>query len=88
MKDKSHSMKIISLDAALVNILSPGLDVSTMPLPLTPLKTVDGVAFNLHNNVWDVNYIFWYPYISQDTNQKFRFSINFISGKDASVRNI
>ncbi|KAJ8302871.1 hypothetical protein KUTeg_019267 [Tegillarca granosa] len=88
MKDKSHSMKIVSLDAALVNILSPGLDISTMPLPLTPLKTVDGVAFNLYNNVWDVNYIFWYPFLNQDNNQKFRFSFNFMSGKEKSVRNI
>ncbi|KAK3090828.1 hypothetical protein FSP39_014977, partial [Pinctada imbricata] len=73
--DKGAGLSIQSVDCALVNILTPENGPSVIPLPLTPIKSVSGVAFNLLNNVWDVNYIFWYPFEVRDTDQKFRFNI-------------
>ncbi|CAF2639840.1 unnamed protein product [Rotaria sp. Silwood2] len=38
---------------------------------------LDGMAYNLHNNVWDTNYIYWYPLVSGDESWRARFLINF-----------
>ena len=34
------------------------------PAPLTPMDAskLAGIAFNIHNNVWNTNYPLWYPY--------------------------
>ena len=69
-------LEILSYDVALVNVLTPQHYVSPIPLPLKPLSEVTGMAFNLFNNVWDVNWIFWYPFERRDLDQKFRFRIN------------
>ena len=55
-------MSILSLDAGLV---SPGPAASNMDLyafPGSPAAAGDGVAYSLWNNLWSVNYIFWYPF--------------------------
>ncbi|XP_055957826.1 uncharacterized protein LOC130013170 [Patella vulgata] len=70
-------MEINSVDAAIATVLTSSGSLSTLPLPLTPLKDVTGMSFNLFNNVWDVNWIFWYPYLTEDKDQKFRFNIQF-----------
>ncbi|XP_052061610.1 uncharacterized protein LOC127701658 [Mytilus californianus] len=69
-------LEILSYDVALVNVLTPQHYVSPIPLPLKPLNEVNGMAFNLYNNIWDVNWIFWYPFEKRDLDQKFRFRIN------------
>lgn len=71
-------LEIASPDAALVNILTADDFVTEIPLPSLPISDVDGVAFNMYNNVWETNYIFWYPYRKEDTDQKFRFRLNFL----------
>jgi len=74
--DKWGEMWIQSLDAGIV---SP--DIPTpFPTPLEPLVGVKhGMSFCLYNNIWNTNYILWYPYTQQidnpDANAKFRFSI-------------
>lgn len=71
-------LEIASPDAALVNILTADDFVTEIPLPSLPISDVDGVAFNMYNNVWETNYIFWYPYRKEDADQKFRFRLNFL----------
>jgi hypothetical protein len=46
------------------------------PAPPTP-PLLDGVAYNLHNNVWDTNYIYWYPFIEGDESWRARFLVTF-----------
>jgi hypothetical protein len=68
-------MTLTSLDAALV---SPGL--SNMDLYLFPGETPradDGVAINLFNNLWSVNYVFWYPFDLHDSVINYRFLLAF-----------
>lgn len=73
---RNQGLSIESPDVAVVNVLTPGSRPSVIPVPLKPIKAVDGMAFNLFNNVWDVNFIFWYPFEKRDVNQKFRFKLN------------
>ncbi len=51
---------------------------TALPFPapgyVTPL---DGVAYNLHNNAWDTNYILWYPFVGGDESWRTRFLITF-----------
>ena len=42
--------------------------------PLTPLDHVIGVAFNIHNNIWNTNYPLWYPFTDEDDNFKATFT--------------
>lgn len=42
--------------------------------PLTPLNHVTGVAFNIHNNIWNTNYPLWYPFIAEDADFKATFT--------------
>jgi hypothetical protein len=51
---------------------------TVMPVPTAPFKDsakVVGFGVNLWNNVWDTNYILWYPYLAGDENLMFRFSV-------------
>lgn len=74
---KQQGLKIVSPDVAIVSIATTADDISVIPLPLTPIQKVAGVLFNLFNNIWDVNYIFWYPYNAVGMDQKFRFHLDF-----------
>ena len=76
--DKSFKgLEIVSPDSAVVNVLTPDQYVTAIPLPRKQLKSVTGMAFNLYNNVWETNYIFWYPFRKIDNGQKYRFRMNF-----------
>jgi uncharacterized surface protein with fasciclin (FAS1) repeats len=69
------NMTLTSLDAALI---SPGL--SNMDLYCFPGETPraeDGVAVNLFNNLWSVNYVFWYPFDNHDRVINYRFLLTF-----------
>lgn len=77
LDSKMKGLEIVSLDAALVNVLTENDNVNEIPYPLPSINKVTGMAFNMYNNVWETNYIFWYPYRKEDNNQKFRFSLNF-----------
>ncbi|KAJ8311290.1 hypothetical protein KUTeg_011157 [Tegillarca granosa] len=81
INSKSQGMEIVSYDAGLVNVLTPDWGVNAFSLPLKPIMSVDGMAFNLYNNLWGTNYIYWYPFEQRDIDQKFRFTLNFESPK-------
>jgi len=47
------------------------------PAPLQPLTgPITGFAFNIYNNVWDTNYIMWYPYDNADASFRARFYVD------------
>ena len=72
-------LRLISLDAGLV---SPGPAADNMDLYAFPgvlPKPQDGVAFSLWNNLWSVNYVFWYPFTPADASFGFRFALHFES---------
>ncbi|XP_041366373.1 uncharacterized protein LOC121381225 [Gigantopelta aegis] len=75
---KLQGLEINSPDVALATMMSPDIKLTSIPMRLTPLTSVSGVAFTVFTNVWDVNFVFWYPYILEDMDQKFRFYINFL----------
>ena len=58
---------------------------------LAPLEEVVGMAFNLHNNMWSINYPVFSPYENalwdnayDDANFQFRFAIDFSSGSESA----
>lgn len=51
-----------------VNVLILGSRFSVIFVFFKSIKVVDGMVFNLFNNVWDVNFIFWYFFEKRDVN--------------------
>ena len=47
--------------------------------PLSPIIQASGVAFNLHNNIWNTNYPLWYPLIDEDADFKATFTAKLLS---------
>ena len=49
------------------------------PFPYTKKPTyrwsVDGFAFNIHNNIWNTNYPLWYPFTEEDKTFKAQFEM-------------
>ncbi|XP_046330094.2 uncharacterized protein LOC124113675 isoform X1 [Haliotis rufescens] len=74
----SKGLEILSPDVAIATMLTSTSPLSAIPNQLSPLKDVNGVSFNIFNNVWNVNYIFWYPYLLDDMNYRSRFFITFL----------
>ena len=70
-----------SLEVPLVCPIFSNFDSFHTPTPFPYLErpgadSVDGFAFNLHNNIWNTNYPLWYPYVKEET--KFRAKFNMI----------
>ncbi|XP_022328600.2 uncharacterized protein LOC111127633 isoform X2 [Crassostrea virginica] len=79
-----QGLQLLTQDVPLVSIATGQRPPSPFPVPLKPIsqKELTGVAFNLYNNIWDTNYILWYPYhdamnSSNPGDFKARFKINF-----------
>ena len=70
-------MRVTSLDVPVACIATDKHPATAFPAPLATLtdETVTGIEFNIYNNIWDTNFIFWYPYLPQDANFKARFHI-------------
>ena len=70
-------LRLQMFDAGLV---SPGPAASNMDLYAFPgvnCTPSDGVAASLWNNLWSVNYVFWYPFASEDASFTYRFTLQF-----------
>jgi len=70
----SHALQIIPLDSPLLCWGVP----SSFPTPIR--KTPDlsyGPSFILWDNVWGTNYIMWFPFLPQEQNIKWEYTINF-----------
>ncbi|XP_071097043.1 uncharacterized protein [Haliotis cracherodii] len=74
---------LLSSDVPLVYVGTKHHPPSPFPVPLTPITQQDitGTAFNFYNNIWNTNYILWYPYQAGDEHFKGRFQIVFIVDK-------
>ena len=78
-KDGSQSLQITSADVPVVcPITEAGTKPTVFPAPLQPIRSaVTGMAYNFYNNIWNVNFIYWYPYQQEDQDFKARFSMKF-----------
>jgi hypothetical protein len=71
------TVTIESLDSTVVNLGLP------TPFPTGKYDLLDGLSFNLFNNIWGTNYIMWYPFKDSSilgqavpgSTQGFRFKI-------------
>ena len=72
--EKGSSLQLASLDASLV---SPGKENNNdmYAFPGAVPKPQEGVAISLWNNIWNCNYIYWYPFDAADTTFAFRFGL-------------
>ena len=74
-RDAATNFSIASLDAPIV---SAGL-LSPFPTPgeNTTVKAnlQNGMHFNIQNNIWNVNFPQWYPFVDTDRNSRFRFHV-------------
>jgi hypothetical protein len=68
---------ISSYDVPVASPIIKSRPISAFPAPLTPfVDDITGFAFNIYNNIWETNYILWYPYLPEDANFKARFRVN------------
>ena len=76
-ENSTQSIQIFSLDVPVVIMSTETYPYhSAFPTPLEPIKDkIIGGGFNVYNNIWDTNWIFWYPYSRGDQDFKARFSI-------------
>eukprot|EP00026_Physarum_polycephalum_P003968 Phypoly_transcript_03985.p1 GENE.Phypoly_transcript_03985~~Phypoly_transcript_03985.p1 ORF type:complete len:714 (+),score=74.06 Phypoly_transcript_03985:89-2230(+) len=73
--DGARSLTVTSLDASVACIGTP----TAFPTPLTSFPDPSaGSHFVLYDNLWGTNYIQWYPYLEQDSQQIFRFQLNIV----------
>ncbi|XP_060069747.1 uncharacterized protein LOC132549797 [Ylistrum balloti] len=76
-KINGNGLQFHTYDVPLVSIATKFHPPSPFPVPLKPIAQSDvtGVSFNLYNNIWNTNYIMWYPYLPTDQNFKARFQL-------------
>lgn len=71
-----EGMGVYSKDVPIVAISTKNHPPNPFPVPLAPFTDyVKGISYMLYNNMWDTNYIYWYPYMKMDRNFKARFEI-------------
>lgn len=74
----------ISLESLDVPIVSAGL-MSPFPTPgdnTTAAKDIaSGWHFNLQNNIWNVNFPQWYPFVQEDADARFRFVVDVTTAR-------
>ena len=69
---RQEDIVLTSLD---VPIVSAGL---LSPFPTPGNWTIDlsnGMHYNIQNNIWNVNFPQWYPFVEEDKNARFRFQV-------------
>ncbi|UJR30999.1 hypothetical protein I4U23_018510 [Adineta vaga] len=72
------TIDVKSYDAPLVCPILKGKEPTALPFPAPgDSPPLDGMAYNLHNNVWDTNYIYWYPLVAGDESWRARFLVTF-----------
>ncbi|CAF0913290.1 unnamed protein product [Didymodactylos carnosus] len=74
------TLKVTTLDAPIACPIVQNQQPTALPFPAPgddDQLPLDGMAINLHNNVWETNYIFWYPFEDDDQSWRARFLIKF-----------
>ena len=74
-----NTVKMNSTHVPLVcPITGDGRSPTPFPAPLDPIPDkVIGMAFNVHNNIWNTNYPLYYPFVDDDANIRSKFTIVF-----------
>ncbi|XP_050394995.1 uncharacterized protein LOC126812577 [Patella vulgata] len=74
-----NGLQLLTQDVPLVLLATKKRSPYPFPVPLTPITQQDiiGLGFNFYNNIWDTNYILYYPYLTGDQDLKSRFKVNF-----------
>ena len=77
--DTERGVEILSPDVPVVILLTDSRpEPSPYTVPLAPIKgQITGVAYNIYNNIWNTNFIFYYPYHEEDKNFRARFAIRY-----------
>ena len=74
---ESHLSRLRSPDVPVACPLVASDLPHVFPAPLQPLSSpITGFAFNIYNNIWDTNFIMWYPYSDNDADFRARFYID------------
>ncbi|XP_025114212.1 uncharacterized protein LOC112576153 [Pomacea canaliculata] len=72
-------LEVLSPDVALLTLSTASHPPSVFPVPLSaPSEPFTSAAFNIYNNLWTTNYIFWYPFLPEDLNFKVHFYLHFM----------
>ncbi|CAF1185199.1 unnamed protein product, partial [Didymodactylos carnosus] len=74
------TVKVTTLDAPIACPIVQDQQPTALPFPApgdNDQLSLDGMAINLHNNVWETNYILWYPFANDDQSWRTRFIIKF-----------
>ncbi|XP_041370965.1 uncharacterized protein LOC121384574 isoform X2 [Gigantopelta aegis] len=79
-----NGLQLITQNVPLVYVGTKAHPPSPFPVPLDPIKQeeITSMAFNFYNNIWNTNYILWYPYLPGEDSFKGRFKINFYTLKN------
>ena len=76
----NKQITVDSLDAPVIAPISrgrpPSALLNTQEVPMRE-GDVNGVAFNLWNNAWSTNYLFYYPWHETDANISYAFHITW-----------
>lgn len=81
LKSGTLNLGFTSSDVPLVCPIFVGEAEIVTPTPFPYLQrprlatSVDGFAFNIHNNIWNTNYPLWYPFTEEDKTFKARFKM-------------
>jgi len=74
--EESPYLSVRSPDVPLVSPVTTLSPATPLTQNLTSLPgDMLGFAFNIYNNVWDTNYILWYPYLKGDENLRTRYQV-------------
>eukprot|EP01090_Pellita_catalonica_P011857 TRINITY_DN2446_c0_g1_i1.p1 TRINITY_DN2446_c0_g1~~TRINITY_DN2446_c0_g1_i1.p1 ORF type:complete len:760 (-),score=113.06 TRINITY_DN2446_c0_g1_i1:691-2970(-) len=74
LTDATKTIVLRSRDVAVVNPGRP--DGFPTPMATHPSLS-EGMHFVLVQNIWDTNYIMWFPFVEQDKNLQYRFDVLF-----------
>ena len=70
------TVTIDSLDAPLLSAAGTGRPPSVLlNRQMETMRDVTGIAFNLWNNAWSTNYPFFYPFLEEDKDIRYEFSV-------------
>ena len=65
------------MDAAVLSPVARRAPSVLLNYQQEPAELVRGVAFNLWNNAWSTNYMFFYPFHKKDANFEFDFKVKW-----------
>ena len=72
-----RAVSITPLDTPLMCPYTTHHPGTVFPTQLQPLRLpIQGIMYNIYNNIWDTNYVLWYPYQEDDQTFKARYHVS------------